>query len=150
MQMEMQNKLLVKDEKLKQLKAIVTENKARCRPDPPPRHTQPKAPSREQKKRSASPSPLPVRTSVRRDGTAGETAAPLNQVCSHFASWFCRRPRRCGLSIAALAALEERSGWTTSLPPAWTWVQFCSRSSQMPSKWSGPTRRSCPSVRDTC
>lgn len=73
MQMEMHNKLLVKDEKLKQLKAIVTESKARSRPDPPPRHAQPKAPSREQKKRSASPSPLPVRTSVRRGGTAGET-----------------------------------------------------------------------------
>lgn len=72
MQVEMQNKLLVKDEKLKQLKAIVTESKARCRPDPPPRHTQPKAPPREQKKRSASPSPLPVRTSVRRDGAAGK------------------------------------------------------------------------------
>lgn len=64
MQMEMQNKLLVKDEKLKQLKAIVTESKTRGRPEPPPRQAQPKRPSREDRlpaKRSASPSPVPVR-----------------------------------------------------------------------------------------
>lgn len=63
MQMEMQNKLLVKDEKLKQLKAIVTESKTRGRPEPPPRQTQPARPSREDRlpaKRSASPSPAPV------------------------------------------------------------------------------------------
>nr|XP_046251160.1 kinesin-like protein KIF23 [Scatophagus argus] len=62
MQLEMQNKLWVKDEKLKQLKAIVTESKTTCRLDPPPRNTQPKRPSREDRlpaKRSASPSPLP-------------------------------------------------------------------------------------------
>uniref|UniRef100_A0A665U936 Kinesin-like protein n=1 Tax=Echeneis naucrates TaxID=173247 RepID=A0A665U936_ECHNA len=47
MQLEMQNKLWVKDEKLKQLKAIVTESKTPGRPDPPPRQ-------------SASPSPVPV------------------------------------------------------------------------------------------
>uniref|UniRef100_A0A8C9WYZ0 Kinesin-like protein n=1 Tax=Sander lucioperca TaxID=283035 RepID=A0A8C9WYZ0_SANLU len=40
MQLEMQNKLWVKDEKLKQLKAIVTESKTPGRPDPPPRQTQ--------------------------------------------------------------------------------------------------------------
>lgn len=64
MQMEMQNKLLMKDEKLKQLKAIVTESKTRGRPDAPPRQTQPKHPCKEERlpaKRSASPSPLPVR-----------------------------------------------------------------------------------------
>uniref|UniRef100_A0AAQ5Z1P8 Kinesin-like protein n=1 Tax=Amphiprion ocellaris TaxID=80972 RepID=A0AAQ5Z1P8_AMPOC len=63
MQLEMQNKLWVKDEKLKQLKAIVTESKTPGRPEPPPRQTQPKRPSREERlpaKRSASPSPLPV------------------------------------------------------------------------------------------
>lgn len=68
MQLEMQNKLWVKDEKLKQLKAIVTESKTPGRPDPPPRQTQPqqsqpKRPSREERlpaKRSASPSPVPV------------------------------------------------------------------------------------------
>nr|XP_020486930.1 kinesin-like protein KIF23 isoform X1 [Labrus bergylta] len=68
MQLEMQNKLWVKDEKLKQLKAIVTESKPSGRPDPPPRQTQPKRPSREERlpaKRSASPSPIPTTTPVR-------------------------------------------------------------------------------------
>ncbi|MCI4379230.1 hypothetical protein PGIGA_G00225470 [Pangasianodon gigas] len=57
-ELEMQNKLWVKDEKLKQLKAIVTESKADTRPDKPER------PSRERDrvpaKRSASPSPMPA------------------------------------------------------------------------------------------
>ncbi|CAJ1056595.1 kinesin-like protein KIF23 isoform X2 [Xyrichtys novacula] len=68
MQLEMQNKLWVKDEKLKQLKAIVTESKTPGRPDPPPRQTQPKRPSREERvpaKRSASPSPVPTTTPLR-------------------------------------------------------------------------------------
>ncbi|XP_041854181.1 kinesin-like protein KIF23 isoform X4 [Melanotaenia boesemani] len=86
MQLEMQNKLWVKDEKLKQLKAIVADNKASDRPNPPPRQTQtqsqpkpqtqsqlqpppkPQRPSREERlpaKRSASPSPLPTTTPVR-------------------------------------------------------------------------------------
>uniref|UniRef100_A0A671W873 Kinesin-like protein n=1 Tax=Sparus aurata TaxID=8175 RepID=A0A671W873_SPAAU len=39
MQLEMQNKLWVKDEKLKQLKAIVTESRTPGRPDPPPRES---------------------------------------------------------------------------------------------------------------
>ncbi|XP_067090778.1 kinesin-like protein KIF23 isoform X2 [Osmerus mordax] len=56
-QLEMQNKLWVKDEKLKQLKAIVTESKSE-RPEAPQR------PSREKDrlpaKRSASPSPVPT------------------------------------------------------------------------------------------
>uniref|UniRef100_A0A667XPV1 Kinesin-like protein KIF23 n=1 Tax=Myripristis murdjan TaxID=586833 RepID=A0A667XPV1_9TELE len=62
-QLEMQNKLWVKDEKLKQLKAIVTESRTQGRPEPPPRQTQPQRPSREERvpaKRSASPSPAPV------------------------------------------------------------------------------------------
>ncbi|XP_017261707.1 kinesin-like protein KIF23 isoform X4 [Kryptolebias marmoratus] len=68
MQLEMQNKLWVKDEKLKQLKAIVVESKTPGHPDPPPRQTQPQRPSREERppsKRSASPSPLPTTTPVR-------------------------------------------------------------------------------------
>ncbi|CAN9499362.1 unnamed protein product [Ophioblennius macclurei] len=69
MQLEMQNKLWVKDEKLKQLKAIVTENKGgQSRPDPPPRQTPSQRPSREERipaKRSASPSPVPTSTPVR-------------------------------------------------------------------------------------
>ncbi|XP_040894641.1 kinesin-like protein KIF23 isoform X1 [Toxotes jaculatrix] len=78
MQLEMQNKLWVKDEKLKQLKAIVTESKTPGRPDPPPRQTQPQRPSREERlpaKRSASPSPAPtvppVRPLHRRSRSAG-------------------------------------------------------------------------------
>ncbi|XP_062276551.1 kinesin-like protein KIF23 [Scomber scombrus] len=39
MHVEMQNKLWVKDEKLKQLKAIVTDSKTPGRPEPPPRQT---------------------------------------------------------------------------------------------------------------
>uniref|UniRef100_A0A3B3XTH9 Kinesin-like protein n=1 Tax=Poecilia mexicana TaxID=48701 RepID=A0A3B3XTH9_9TELE len=54
MQLEMQNKLWVKDEKLKQLKAIVTESKTPGRPDP----QEDRPPS----KRSASPSPVPCFT----------------------------------------------------------------------------------------
>lgn len=64
MQLEMQNKLWVKDEKLKQLKAIVMESKTLGSPDTPPRQTQPQQPSGEEvlpEKRSASPSPLSVR-----------------------------------------------------------------------------------------
>uniref|UniRef100_A0A3P8PWB0 Kinesin-like protein n=1 Tax=Astatotilapia calliptera TaxID=8154 RepID=A0A3P8PWB0_ASTCA len=51
LQLEMQNKLWVKDEKLKQLKAIVTESKTPEDRLPP--------------KRSASPSPVPTTTPVR-------------------------------------------------------------------------------------
>uniref|UniRef100_A0A3P9P3T8 Kinesin-like protein n=1 Tax=Poecilia reticulata TaxID=8081 RepID=A0A3P9P3T8_POERE len=57
MQLEMQNKLWVKDEKLKQLKAIVTESKTPGRPNP----QEERPPS----KRSASPSPVPTTTPVR-------------------------------------------------------------------------------------
>lgn len=62
-QLEMQNKLWVKDEKLKQLKAIVTESSGGgC---PTERPEKPERPSRERdrnmgQKRSASPLPLSV------------------------------------------------------------------------------------------
>lgn len=63
-QLEMQNKLWVKDEKLKQLKAIVTESSSGGSA-PTERPEKPERPSRErdrniQQKRSPSPSPLPV------------------------------------------------------------------------------------------
>ncbi|NXV28261.1 KIF23 protein, partial [Rissa tridactyla] len=70
-QLEMQNKLWVKDEKLKQLKAIVTE----------PKSDKPERPSRERDRekpvqRSVSPSPVPnappVRLRHRRSRSAGE------------------------------------------------------------------------------
>ncbi|XP_032417253.1 kinesin-like protein KIF23 isoform X6 [Xiphophorus hellerii] len=78
-QLELQNKLWVKDEKLKQLKAIVTENGgASGGPAEPPR--KPERPSRERdrnvaEKRSASPTPLstvpPVHPMHRRSHSAG-------------------------------------------------------------------------------
>ncbi|XP_063170082.1 kinesin-like protein KIF23 isoform X8 [Candoia aspera] len=70
-QLEMQNKLWVKDEKLKQLKAIVTE----------PKSSRPERPSREKDRgkalqRSLSPPPMPnappVRLHHRRSRSAGE------------------------------------------------------------------------------
>ncbi|NXP45744.1 KIF23 protein, partial [Heliornis fulica] len=70
-QLEMQNKLWVKDEKLKQLKAIVTE----------PKNEKPERPSRERDRekpvqRAASPTPVPnappVRLRHRRSRSAGE------------------------------------------------------------------------------
>lgn len=59
MQLEMQSKLWVKDEKLNQLKAIVMESKTVGHPDP--RHRQPSGEEVLPEKRSASPSLLPVR-----------------------------------------------------------------------------------------
>ncbi|XP_075063640.1 kinesin-like protein KIF23 isoform X6 [Mixophyes fleayi] len=72
-QLEMQNKLWVKDEKLKQLKAIVTETKV----DKPQRPSREKDREREPKVhiRSASPSPVsnvpPVHAKHRRSRSAG-------------------------------------------------------------------------------
>lgn len=66
-QLEMQNKLWVKDEKLKQLKAIVTESNSSSGVGvfPTERPEKPERPSRERdhnvgQARSASPSPLHV------------------------------------------------------------------------------------------
>ncbi|XP_039901455.1 kinesin-like protein KIF23 isoform X3 [Simochromis diagramma] len=78
-QLEMQNKLWVKDEKLKQLKAIVTESSSGGSA-PAERPEKPERPSRErdrniQQKRSPSPSPLPkalpVHPKHRRSHSAG-------------------------------------------------------------------------------
>uniref|UniRef100_W5JYZ0 Kinesin-like protein n=2 Tax=Astyanax mexicanus TaxID=7994 RepID=W5JYZ0_ASTMX len=72
-ELEMQNKLWVKDEKLKQLKAIVTETKTDSRPEKPQRPSREK--DRVPAKRSASPSPVPttqpVRPMHRRSHSAG-------------------------------------------------------------------------------
>lgn len=69
-QLEMQNKLWMKDEKLKQLKAIVTESggsssSSRVGGCPTERPEKPERPSRDRdrninQKRSASPPPMPV------------------------------------------------------------------------------------------
>ncbi|KAM4744988.1 kinesin-like protein KIF23 isoform 2-T2 [Anableps anableps] len=78
-QLEMQNKLWVKDEKLKQLKAIVTENGGPSS-SPTEQPQKPERPSRERdrnvvQKRSASPPPLstvpPVHPMHRRSHSAG-------------------------------------------------------------------------------
>ncbi|XP_026175787.1 kinesin-like protein KIF23 isoform X6 [Mastacembelus armatus] len=70
-QLEMQNKLWVKDEKLKQLKAIVTESSPAQRPERPTRERD----GNIAQKRSASPSPLPTAPAVhpihRRSHSAG-------------------------------------------------------------------------------
>ncbi|XP_053274949.1 kinesin-like protein KIF23 isoform X4 [Pleuronectes platessa] len=79
-QMEMQNKLWVKDEKLKQLKAIVTESNSTSAGSSSECPEKPARPSRERdknitQKRSASPSPtptaLPVHPMHRRSHSAG-------------------------------------------------------------------------------
>ncbi|XP_059203025.1 kinesin-like protein KIF23 isoform X2 [Centropristis striata] len=80
-QLEMQNKLWVKDEKLKQLKAIVTESSSGAGGSgggfPTERPEKPERPSRERdrQKRSASPTPLhaapPVHPRHRRSHSAG-------------------------------------------------------------------------------
>ncbi|XP_055789017.1 kinesin-like protein KIF23 isoform X3 [Salvelinus fontinalis] len=82
-QLEMQNKLWVKDEKLKQLKAIVTESKTPSDQRPAP--DKPQRPSREKDrvpaKRSASPSPVPVRYHDSRSSQALDPVyAPPQQV----------------------------------------------------------------------
>lgn len=79
----MQNKLWVKDEKLKQLKAIVTESSSgTC---PTDRLEKPERPSRERdrnvaQKRSASPSPIPV------SYLFCNTVPPVNMPCINLLS----------------------------------------------------------------
>ncbi|XP_039901456.1 kinesin-like protein KIF23 isoform X4 [Simochromis diagramma] len=108
-QLEMQNKLWVKDEKLKQLKAIVTESSSGGSA-PAERPEKPERPSRErdrniQQKRSPSPSPLPGDVFKTRSGgqavqfTDIET---LKQVCPLAPS----RKRRSG-SAEGPAEVED-------------------------------------------
>uniref|UniRef100_A0A667XQ43 Kinesin-like protein KIF23 n=1 Tax=Myripristis murdjan TaxID=586833 RepID=A0A667XQ43_9TELE len=88
-QLEMQNKLWVKDEKLKQLKAIVTESRTQGRPEPPPRQTQPQRPSREERvpaKRSASPSPAPS-TARRKPSSPTPSTSSSVSVASCISVW---------------------------------------------------------------
>ncbi|XP_027871492.1 kinesin-like protein KIF23 isoform X2 [Xiphophorus couchianus] len=117
-QLELQNKLWVKDEKLKQLKAIVTENGgASGGPAEPPR--KPERPSRERdrniaEKRSASPTPLsdlgqtplsqnrasvrgvqdPVPTSAPSSSSSSSSSFP--SVASYISDWEQRFPLDSG------------------------------------------------------
>ncbi|XP_028305575.1 kinesin-like protein KIF23 isoform X2 [Gouania willdenowi] len=128
MQLTMQNKLWVKDEKLKQLKAIVTESKTPGRPDPPPRqtHTAPQSqprwqrPSREEgpPKRSASPSPLPQGA---QDGSESYPSSSTSIRSCISADSTASRARRkngeegvCFPSPTKVLGLNERSCWTST------------------------------------
>ncbi|XP_077328803.1 kinesin-like protein KIF23 isoform X2 [Lithobates pipiens] len=95
-QIEMQNKLWVKDEKLKQLKAIVTESKG-DRPERPAREKdrerEPKVPTR-----SISPSPVPL------PGTP-VSQLPQSQLNP---SWHRRSNSCSSLSVASCVSLWEQ------------------------------------------
>ncbi|XP_073320571.1 kinesin-like protein KIF23 isoform X1 [Pagrus major] len=94
-QLEMQNKLWVKDEKLKQLKAIVTESSG-SGSGPTEHPDKPDRPSRERdrnlaQKRSASPSPLPDFSQTpshqnRANVRAVQDPSPTSSCSSSFAS----------------------------------------------------------------
>ncbi|KAK1158045.1 kinesin-like protein KIF23 isoform X4 [Acipenser oxyrinchus oxyrinchus] len=97
-QMEMQNKLWVKDEKLKQLKAIVTESKSERpeRPERSERPEKPERPSREKdmvKKRSVSPSPVPAPVSSPHLVRRGQPFSSSLSVASYIAEWEQRVPQ---------------------------------------------------------
>ncbi|XP_076848383.1 kinesin-like protein KIF23 isoform X2 [Brachyhypopomus gauderio] len=93
-ELEMQNKLWVKDEKLKQLKAIVTESKTDSRPDPPQRPSREK--DRVPAKRSASPSPVPptvyVPPQALRPGPPSPSTSSVS-VASCISEWEQRVPQ---------------------------------------------------------
>ncbi|XP_038622979.1 kinesin-like protein KIF23 isoform X1 [Tachyglossus aculeatus] len=98
-QLEMQNKLWVKDEKLKQLKAIVTE----------PKSEKPQRPSRERDRekilpRSVSPSPVPPPSS--HGAQPANSQHPASQPQPH------RRSNSCG-SISVASFISE---WEQKIP----------------------------------
>ncbi|XP_058593212.1 kinesin-like protein KIF23 isoform X6 [Neofelis nebulosa] len=99
-QLEMQNKLWVKDEKLKQLKAIVTEPKAE----------KPERPSRERDRekvtqRAVSPSPVPLSSNYIAAISNGQQL--LSQPQLH------RRSNSCS-SISVASCISE---WEQKIPP---------------------------------
>uniref|UniRef100_F7DWD2 Kinesin-like protein n=1 Tax=Monodelphis domestica TaxID=13616 RepID=F7DWD2_MONDO len=99
-QLEMQNKLWVKDEKLKQLKAIVTE----------PKNDKPERPSRERDRekvsqRSVSPSPIPLSTNYIAQISNGQQL--MSQPQLH------RRSNSCS-SISVASCVSE---WEQKIPP---------------------------------
>ncbi|KAK2501477.1 hypothetical protein MC885_015455 [Smutsia gigantea] len=99
-QLEMQNKLWVKDEKLKQLKAIVTE----------PKTEKPERPSRERDRekvtqRSVSPSPVPLSSNCIAQISNGQQL--MSQPQLH------RRSNSCS-SISVASCISE---WEQKIPP---------------------------------
>ncbi|XP_037689478.1 kinesin-like protein KIF23 isoform X3 [Choloepus didactylus] len=99
-QLEMQNKLWVKDEKLKQLKAIVTE----------PKTEKPERPSRERDRekvtqRSVSPLPVPLSTNYIAQISNGQQLMSQPQI--H------RRSNSCS-SISVASCISE---WEQKIPP---------------------------------
>ncbi|XP_019297173.2 kinesin-like protein KIF23 isoform X6 [Panthera pardus] len=100
-QLEMQNKLWVKDEKLKQLKAIVTEPKAAEKPERPSRE-------RDREKvtqRAVSPSPVPLSSNCIAQISNGQQL--LSQLQLH------RRSNSCS-SISVASCISE---WEQKIPP---------------------------------
>ncbi|XP_030915525.1 kinesin-like protein KIF23, partial [Geospiza fortis] len=122
-QLEMQNKLWVKDEKLKQLKAIVTE----------PRAERPERPSRERERekplpRSVSPSPAP---------SCGD---PAELGDSRGASRLPRRSNSCSsISVASCVLEWEQRG--PSCEPASIPKSKNKAGAEPGSAWPSPARR---------
>uniref|UniRef100_A0A8C3US11 Kinesin-like protein n=1 Tax=Catharus ustulatus TaxID=91951 RepID=A0A8C3US11_CATUS len=122
-QLEMQNKLWVKDEKLKQLKAIVTE----------PRAERPERPSRERDRekplpRSVSPSPAP---------SCGDPAEPGD---SRVAPRVHRRSNSCSsISVASCVLEWEQRG--PSCEPASIPKPRNKAGAEPGSAWPSPARR---------
>uniref|UniRef100_A0A8D2PPH5 Kinesin-like protein n=1 Tax=Zosterops lateralis melanops TaxID=1220523 RepID=A0A8D2PPH5_ZOSLA len=122
-QLEMQNKLWVKDEKLKQLKAIVTE----------PRTEKPERPSRERERekplpRSVSPSPAP---------SCGDPAEPGD---SRVAPRVHRRSNSCSsISVASCVLEWEQRG--PSYEPASIPKPRIKAGAEPGSAWPSPSRR---------
>ncbi|XP_034039004.1 kinesin-like protein KIF23 [Thalassophryne amazonica] len=100
-QLELQNRLWVKDEKLNQLKAIVAESGSGCSAE---RTEKPERPARARErnvpqKRSASPSPLPdsshhlpARIRALQDPAFSSSPSPYPSVASCISKWEQRRP----------------------------------------------------------
>ncbi|XP_016001245.1 kinesin-like protein KIF23 isoform X2 [Rousettus aegyptiacus] len=99
-QLEMQNKLWVKDEKLKQLKAIVTEPKTEKPERPSRQRDREKAPQR-----SVSPSPVPLSSNYIAQISNGQQL--MSQPQLH------RRSNSCS-SISVASCISE---WEQKIPP---------------------------------
>uniref|UniRef100_A0A6Q2YL35 Kinesin-like protein n=1 Tax=Esox lucius TaxID=8010 RepID=A0A6Q2YL35_ESOLU len=118
-QLEMQNKLWVKDEKLKQLKAIVTESKTQSDQRPRPSREKDRPPA----KRSASPSPVPDPAPV---------YAPPQQVRQRPGSHPASPPQTA--STASLSVTSCISEWEQRLPRDGQASQYQSPNARTPAQ----------------